>query len=291
MSFGQVQLEKYGWNKGEGIGRGKHGIKRAITVSKKYDLYGIGVNREDSSGSWWDRLYNNTCQKVKNESSSKLDSSADTLSDKTTTTPTLSLDQVAAYNMGLGLYGGMFVKASSTLTTTPPVKPESNDTDSVANLPKKSEFSSYTGKNLTDEQLFEICGKRVANKGARADFSGKLARLDRFENLPDPKIVQLIDNIHSNTILSSTSNDLNSLSASTPKLSKNTTESNLKHTSDSAPEQKIRKKKSQDTAESNLKHTSDSAPEQKIRKKSKTSELQPGLKDKKKSKKLAEKIN
>jgi hypothetical protein len=39
--FGQAQLEKMGWSKGQGLGKQKHGMKEAIEVKKKEDTLGV----------------------------------------------------------------------------------------------------------------------------------------------------------------------------------------------------------------------------------------------------------
>ena len=43
-SFSQRQLEKQGWKKGEGLGKYKSGITRAISVSLKDDTNGVRRN-------------------------------------------------------------------------------------------------------------------------------------------------------------------------------------------------------------------------------------------------------
>jgi hypothetical protein len=40
-SFAQKELEKYGWNKGEGLGKNSDGISRALSISVKDDTNGV----------------------------------------------------------------------------------------------------------------------------------------------------------------------------------------------------------------------------------------------------------
>ena len=42
-SFAQRQLEKYGWKKGQGLGKEKKGINKAIGISVKDDTNGVCV--------------------------------------------------------------------------------------------------------------------------------------------------------------------------------------------------------------------------------------------------------
>lgn len=42
--FGQKMLEKMGWERGQGLGRQKSGIKDAIEVIKKEDNRGVSIS-------------------------------------------------------------------------------------------------------------------------------------------------------------------------------------------------------------------------------------------------------
>ncbi len=53
MEFGKKQLEKYGWNQGQGLGKNQEGIKKAIGVSIKNDKDGLGTNQDEYSFQWW----------------------------------------------------------------------------------------------------------------------------------------------------------------------------------------------------------------------------------------------
>ena len=59
-SFGKKQLEKYGWNQGQGLGKQKgwkelivEGIKKAIGVSMKNDKEGLGTKSDEWTFQWW----------------------------------------------------------------------------------------------------------------------------------------------------------------------------------------------------------------------------------------------
>jgi hypothetical protein len=49
--FGQKMLEKMGWEKGQGLGKEKDGMKEAIEVKKKEDTLGVSRATPDSSSS------------------------------------------------------------------------------------------------------------------------------------------------------------------------------------------------------------------------------------------------
>lgn len=61
-TFGEKQLLKFGWKKGEGVGKEK-GIKKPIGVEIKNNLKGIGAE-EDFNNEWWDINYNKTQQSI-----------------------------------------------------------------------------------------------------------------------------------------------------------------------------------------------------------------------------------
>ena len=64
MSFKpSCHLEKYGWKKGAGIGKGEDGIKEAIKVKLKFDNAGMGHNLgEQFTYHWWEKAYNDASQ-------------------------------------------------------------------------------------------------------------------------------------------------------------------------------------------------------------------------------------
>ncbi|KAI8393396.1 uncharacterized protein BYT42DRAFT_541672 [Radiomyces spectabilis] len=63
-SFAQTQLEKFGWNKGEGLGKNRDGNVKHISVSVKNDKKGVGVGQDQWEFAWWDHLYNKSASSV-----------------------------------------------------------------------------------------------------------------------------------------------------------------------------------------------------------------------------------
>jgi len=63
-SFAQNQLEKFGWNKGEGLGKNKDGNVKHISVTKKNDKKGVGVGQDQWEFAWWDHLFNKSASGV-----------------------------------------------------------------------------------------------------------------------------------------------------------------------------------------------------------------------------------
>ena len=63
-SFAEAQLQKFGWKKGEGLGKNKHGISSAITVGLKQDTNGLGLHSDEWSSTWWDSVFNKTSNTI-----------------------------------------------------------------------------------------------------------------------------------------------------------------------------------------------------------------------------------
>ncbi|CAO3677294.1 unnamed protein product [Umbelopsis ramanniana] len=63
-SFAQNQLEKFGWNKGDGLGKNKDGNVKHISVTKKNDKKGVGVGQDQWEFAWWDHLFNKSASGV-----------------------------------------------------------------------------------------------------------------------------------------------------------------------------------------------------------------------------------
>ena len=123
-TFAERQLKKFGWKKGDSLGKSQNGLTRAIVPEVKQDLLGIGSSVVGDC--WWDHQYNKATAEiqivvedgvtsvVKNESKA----SAETL------------------------FNGSFLKSSGSVEKNYEIK-------------------------ITDEQLFEACGRRSCRKGAR----------------------------------------------------------------------------------------------------------------------------
>eukprot|EP00198_Chlamydomonas_reinhardtii_P000933 XP_001690268.1 predicted protein [Chlamydomonas reinhardtii] len=63
--LGQRLMEQMGWQKGQGLGKDKSGMKEAIEVKEKKDVLGVGA---DASWNWdrkyWDDAYNSAIQNI-----------------------------------------------------------------------------------------------------------------------------------------------------------------------------------------------------------------------------------
>ncbi|PNW88998.1 hypothetical protein CHLRE_01g054000v5 [Chlamydomonas reinhardtii] len=74
--LGQRLMEQMGWQKGQGLGKDKSGMKEAIEVKEKKDVLGVGA---DASWNWdrkyWDDAYNSAIQNINHETSSNSSSS------------------------------------------------------------------------------------------------------------------------------------------------------------------------------------------------------------------------
>ncbi|OMJ28874.1 G patch domain-containing protein 4 [Smittium culicis] len=210
MSFGQLQLEKFGWTKGEGVGKNKSGIKRAITVSKKYDLLGVGTDRENITNNWWDKLYNNASKKIKSTSDqssektekTKRDEERINLSNDTIDKQKSALAEPMVFNINNPdlLYHGIFVKSGGSDYSSMEKYPDTKEMDNEGiKFVKSVQVIKETTKtldsieNLTDEQLFAACEGRTARKGARAEQPGKLNRVSKNSGIPNPDIVKMIE--------------------------------------------------------------------------------------------------
>ncbi|RIA92553.1 hypothetical protein C1645_764819 [Glomus cerebriforme] len=63
--FAENQLKKYGWIKGQGLGKNAEGRKTPIIITKKNDTRGLGDNSVDWSFEWWNKVYTNTLDNIK----------------------------------------------------------------------------------------------------------------------------------------------------------------------------------------------------------------------------------
>ncbi|CAO3647397.1 unnamed protein product [Mucor hiemalis] len=207
-SFAQTQLEKFGWENGEGLGKNKEGNVKHINVSVKNDKKGVGVNQGQWEFAWWDHLYNKSASSVvvaKEEGEVKVatKNKGETRRSRTgiisTQRPTgktvmpvveevvsSSMSSMAdARNMmdsvkdihvnmaqrvaSASLYGS-FVKSA---TTSAAPTPGTSDDDE-----KDDELKDYSVK-VTDAELFAACEGRTARKGGRGlvDQTGKFKRV------------------------------------------------------------------------------------------------------------------
>ncbi|KAI7878024.1 hypothetical protein K492DRAFT_171137 [Lichtheimia hyalospora FSU 10163] len=208
-SFAKTQLEKYGWKKGDGLGKNKHGNTKHITVKVKNDTKGIGGNQQQWDFAWWDHLYNKSASSVtvekdetkeikvavKKKSAERrsktgiISTHRPTGTTTTTTTSSMAsiaeeqnlMDSVKSVHSSMAqtiartsLYSG-FVKSSNVLvgTNTQKNNDKENDDDD-----EDDEQKDYSIK-MTDEELFAACEGRTARKGGRGlvEQKGKYARV------------------------------------------------------------------------------------------------------------------
>ncbi|KAL7753166.1 hypothetical protein RI367_001620 [Sorochytrium milnesiophthora] len=184
-TFAERQLEKYGWEKGKGLGRHKQGRKDIVKVSVKNDNKGIGVDADTYKFQWWDHVYNKSMSQIvvhTDDASGEVKMSS-TAADNTGlvsrfapdgSVPEKEQTTTAGVVEASPLYS-MFVKSATfdpkTLLTTP----------APANKGKTSGDMSVLSK-MTDAEVFALCEGRTARKGARVDAdvmgTGKIARAD-----------------------------------------------------------------------------------------------------------------
>ncbi|KAJ1752414.1 hypothetical protein LPJ78_001977 [Coemansia sp. RSA 989] len=177
QSFAERQLAKYGWKQGEGLGKERNGIKRAITVSRRTDNRGIGSDSNQWNSNWWDHLYNKASSG--------------------TSTPAPKSDEDLVYEAKLAEaeqepdtlneYQGMFVRSGGS-------KPTKNTEKKAVDRTKLVRDSSvHLGAvAMSDAELFAACEGRMARKGARAEQAGKLARV-MGDGMPRPEVAAMIE--------------------------------------------------------------------------------------------------
>ncbi|SPJ10854.1 conserved Plasmodium protein, unknown function [Plasmodium sp. DRC-Itaito] len=63
--FGSYILQKFGWEKGKGLGKHENGDVKIIKI-KKYGEHGLGYNEheENNNAMWWENMYNNCAKKI-----------------------------------------------------------------------------------------------------------------------------------------------------------------------------------------------------------------------------------
>ncbi|KAJ2460798.1 hypothetical protein GGF42_000616 [Coemansia sp. RSA 2424] len=189
-TFAEQQLAKYGWKKGDGLGKDGDGIKRAITVSRRADNRGIGSDANQWNSNWWDNLYNKATVNVAAGAGAP---------------PTISAEEAvyqermadaAKEKDTLSEYQGMFVKSATDTPTgqsgaSTPI-PSNGRGLPVDRTKLVRDGNVHLGTQLTDAELFAACEGRMARKGARAEQSGKLARVSG-SGMPRPEVAARIE--------------------------------------------------------------------------------------------------
>ncbi|KAJ2776098.1 hypothetical protein H4R18_005853 [Coemansia javaensis] len=206
QSFAARQLAKYGWKEGEGLGRNRDGIKRAITVSRKADTRGVGSDASQWSSNWWDHLYNKASSKTTTDAGASLgaDSPADAGSSSSSRSSS-GADSPADSKQRdtLSEYQGMFVRqasaaaAAASAGTGAAGVARRQAVDRTKLVRDGGVHLGATG--LTDAELFAACEGRTARKGARAEQRGKLARTTG-DGMPRPEVVASIEAALARTI-------------------------------------------------------------------------------------------
>ncbi|KAI7832078.1 hypothetical protein BX661DRAFT_179756 [Kickxella alabastrina] len=184
-TFAEEQLAKYGWKQGEGLGKDKAGITRAITVSRRTDNKGIGSESNQWNNNWWDNVYNKAASETNKPIAENKEEAE--FQEK--------IAQAAKEQDTLSEYQGMFVKsAASSMVATPAsgLSGVSTPNGPVNRTQLVRNGNVQMGVMISDAELFAACEGRMARKGARADQSGKLARL-AGDSMPRPEVVARIE--------------------------------------------------------------------------------------------------
>ena len=62
----QMQMKKFGWREGQGLGKNEQGMKEAIKVSIKNNKNGLGLDpSEQFVFHWWDHVFNKVANSIK----------------------------------------------------------------------------------------------------------------------------------------------------------------------------------------------------------------------------------
>ncbi|KAJ2661313.1 hypothetical protein IWW48_002466 [Coemansia sp. RSA 1200] len=207
-SFAEQQLAKYGWKKGQGLGKHREGVKRAITVSRRTDNRGIGSDSSQWNSNWWDHLYNKASLSSGSASPAPTDTQkkeavqTDDGGDREESEYQSKISSAAGERDTLDDYDGMFVRAVATsVSTTVKATPTeiqqqqqlSNITSRVDRTQLTRDSSIHLGSTgISDAELFAACEGRMARKGARAEQNGKLARV-LGDGMPRPEVAARIE--------------------------------------------------------------------------------------------------
>lgn len=160
MNFGQKVLEKYGWKKGDGLGKKKDGMKEAIKPKLKANNLGFGFKLgAEFQDNWWENVYNEAASNISVEKN-----------DTTCFVKTIEEDVELLPHKKKKCCKS--IKESHSLFQKESTVSEENNVDRL---------------NVFDNsmELFEKCGKRTVHKGARhgLSLSGKLSRLEKQEEV------------------------------------------------------------------------------------------------------------
>ncbi|XP_052258958.1 G patch domain-containing protein 4-like [Dreissena polymorpha] len=178
MDFAERQLQKHGWQAGDGLGKEKTGIKEAIKVKIKNDNRGVGHDSgREFTYHWWDHVFNKTADNIQiQESKDGVE-----IKNNNTTGTQAKAKPLADKSM---LYG-QFVKGA-TLSDGRENKPEGHVSE---NSEDEEEIHQPCLVPDREEEVFKMCGGRTAHKGARhgLKLNGKLQRIEEQERLAQLK--------------------------------------------------------------------------------------------------------
>ncbi|KAJ1526929.1 hypothetical protein ONE63_008477 [Megalurothrips usitatus] len=174
MDFARRQLEKYGWKDGKGLGKDLTGISQPLKPGVKLNQCGIGYDlAEEFTHHWWEDAFNNACSNI------SIEQAQDGIKVATTAPPSeISAVKRAQIERDRLQYGSFIKRETMTKSGSILAPEERNDPIEEA----KNKLTKLT-ETLTDEQLFEACGRLTAHKGARhgLTLSGKLQRVKEQE--------------------------------------------------------------------------------------------------------------
>ncbi|CAO3610554.1 unnamed protein product [Mucor fragilis] len=212
-SFAQTQLEKFGWENGEGLGKNKEGSAKHISVSVKNDKKGVGVGQGQWEFAWWDHLYNKSASSVvveKDEGKGEIKiaskpkgetrrsktgiistqrptgksvKTTETTTEVTSTSTSMSsmadsrnmMDSVKDVHVNIAQrLASASLYGSFVKSATTSAVPTPGASDEEVD----DELKDYSMK-VTDAELFAACEGRTARKGGRGlvDQTGKFKRV------------------------------------------------------------------------------------------------------------------
>ncbi|KAJ2739935.1 hypothetical protein GGI20_006024, partial [Coemansia sp. BCRC 34301] len=150
-SFAEQQLAKYGWKKGDGLGKDRDGIKRAITVSRRTDNRGIGSDANQWNSNWWDHLYNKATVNVATAADTSAISAEEAVYQE-------KMAEAAKEKDTLSEYQGMFVRSATDTPTgqsgaSTPV-PSNGRGQPVDRTKLVRDGNVHLGAQLTDAEIF-----------------------------------------------------------------------------------------------------------------------------------------
>lgn len=182
--FGRIQLEKYGWRSGKGLGKNENGIKAAIKPSLKFNKSGIGHDSgAEFSFQWWEHIFNKTAKDI------VVVNSEDKVEIKTKNEISeISTEKSRKASKKDKLLYGSFIKKNIY-----------NNGEEKNNRTKSSEDDDDNddcSSKFSYEDIFKKCKGRTVHKAARhgIKMNGKLKRLEQQEKNLSSEVITPISN-------------------------------------------------------------------------------------------------